>query len=182
MGGVSTGRRLDLSTILDAAHRGQRDSIDRPVPSLPCSQVQGLPSVMRTTQVARRAGVNAQTLRYYERRGLLPDPPRTASGYRSYGPEAVRIVRFVKRAQELGFTLAEIDTLLHLADGGPESCDTARQLAQHKIAGLDAKIASLQAMRASLTRLIATCSMPRAERICPLLDTLEPDQEDNGSL
>jgi DNA-binding transcriptional MerR regulator len=74
---------------------------------------------MRTMQVAQRAGVNAQTLRYYERRGLLPDPPRTASGYRAYGPEAVRIVRFVKRAQELGFSLTEIEVLLHLADGGP---------------------------------------------------------------
>lgn len=125
-------------------------------------------------QVAQQAGVNAQTLRYYERRGLLPDPPRTAGGYRSYGPEAVRRVRFVKHAQELGFSLAEIDVLLHLADGGPASCDAARQLAEHKVAGLDAKIASLQWMRASLLRLIATCASPPAERVCPLLDSLEP--------
>jgi Hg(II)-responsive transcriptional regulator len=131
-------------------------------------------------QVAQQAGVNAQTLRYYERRGLLPSPPRTVSGYRSYGPEAVRRVRFVKRAQDLGFSLAEIDVLLHLADGGPESCDVARQLAEHKVAGLEAKIASLQAMRASLGRLIATCSRPPAERICPLLDSFEPHLEQNG--
>ncbi|MGH3968097.1 MAG: MerR family transcriptional regulator [Mycobacterium sp.] len=133
-------------------------------------------------QVAKQAGVNAQTLRYYERRGLLPEPPRTVSGYRSYGPEAVRLVRFVKRAQELGFSLAEIDALLDLADGGPASCDAARQLAEHKVAGLDAKIASLQAMRASLGRLIATCASPPEERVCPLLDSLEPDPEQNGPL
>lgn len=129
---------------------------------------------MRTMQVARQAGVNAQTLRYYERRGLLPDPPRTGGGYRDYGPEAVRRVRFVKQAQELGFSLAEVDVLLQLADGGPESCDAARGLAEHKVAALDAKIAALQAMRESLRRLIATCASPPEERVCPLLDSLEP--------
>jgi DNA-binding transcriptional MerR regulator len=137
---------------------------------------------MRTMQVAQQAGVNAQTLRYYERRGVLPDPPRTASGYRSYWPEAVCLARFVNRAQELGFSLTEIDVLLQLADGGPESCVAARQLAEHKVAVLDAKIASLQAMRASLRRLIVTCARPPAERVCPLLDSLEPDPEQNGPL
>jgi Hg(II)-responsive transcriptional regulator len=135
---------------------------------------------MRTMQVARRAGVNAQTLRYYERRGLLPDPPRTASGYRAYEPEAVRIVRFIKRAQELGFSLTEVEMLLHLADGGPESCDGARQLAQRKVAEIDTKIATLTAMRASLTRLIATCARPRSERQCPLLEGMEPEADRNG--
>lgn len=124
-------------------------------------------------QVARQAGVNAQTLRYYERRGLLPDPPRTGRGYRDYGPEVVRRVRFVKHAQELGFSLAEIDVLLHLADGGPESCDAARALAERKVADLNAKIGALQAMQASLGRLIATCASPPEERVCPLLDSLQ---------
>src|SRR5262245_17628361 len=128
---------------------------------------------MRPMQVAQRAGVNAQTLRYYERRGLLPDPPCTASGYRAYGPEAVRIVRFVKRAQELGFSLTEIQMLLHLADGGPEACDAARQLAEQKVADLDTKIATLNAMRSSLTRLIATCTRQRAPSAAsPLIDPL----------
>jgi MerR family transcriptional regulator, mercuric resistance operon regulatory protein len=135
---------------------------------------------MRTMQVARRAGVNAQTLRYYERRGLLPNPPRTASGYRTYEPEAVRIVRFIKRAQELGFSLTEIEMLLHLANGGPESCDGARQLAQHKVAEIDTKIATLTTMHASLTRLIATCALPRRERQCPLLEGMEPEADRNG--
>jgi len=74
---------------------------------------------VRTSEVAAQAQVNTQTLRYYERRGLLPEPERTNSGYRAYTPDAVRVVRFVKRAQQLGFTLDDIEDLLHLADGGP---------------------------------------------------------------
>jgi len=133
---------------------------------------------MHTAQVARRAGVNAQTLRYYERRGLLPDPGRTGGGYRAYGPDAVRIVRFIKRAQELGFTLSEIEVLLHLADGGPDGCEATRRLATEKITELDDKIASLHAMRGSLDRLAATCTRPRADRECPLLHSLDPAFDD----
>ncbi|MGH3375879.1 MAG: MerR family transcriptional regulator [Actinoallomurus sp.] len=132
---------------------------------------------MRTAQVAARAGVNTQTLRYYERRGLLPDPPRTPAGYRSYGPDAVRVVRFVKRAQALGFTLTEVEELLHLADGGPDSCGAAQRLTGEKIGDLDARIATLTAMRASLDRLLGTCARPREQRDCPLLDSLEPDTD-----
>jgi len=93
--------------------------------------------------MASQAGVNVQTLRYYERRGLLPAPARRESGYREYPSDAVRVVRFVKRAQELGFSLAEVETLLDLAAGGPDSCDLAQELATQKIGELDAKIATL---------------------------------------
>lgn len=129
---------------------------------------------MRTAEVAAQAGVNTQTLRYYERRGLLPDPGRTGAGYRRYKPDAVRVVRFIKRAQELGFTLDEVDVLLDLADGGPDSCDAAQELAVEKIAKLDGKIASLMAMRESLDRLLETCTRPRADRDCALLHSLDP--------
>lgn len=129
---------------------------------------------MRTTQVARQAGVNAQTLRYYERRGLLPDPGRTGAGYRTYSPDAVRVIRFIKRAQELGFTLKQIEVLLDLADGGPDNCDTARRLADEKITELDGKIASLIAMRDSLGQLRDTCARPRAARDCELLQSMDP--------
>jgi DNA-binding transcriptional MerR regulator len=132
---------------------------------------------MRTAQVAKQAGVNTQTLRYYERRGLLPDPGRTGAGYRVYGPDAVRIVRFVKRAQELGFTLTEIETLLDLAGGGPDSCDTTRRLATEKITELDDKITHLQAMRTALAQLAATCTRPRVDRDCPLLHSLDPTHD-----
>ena len=99
---------------------------------------------MRTGQVARQSGVNTQTLRYYERRGLLQVPPRRPSGYREYAPDAVGIIRFVKRAQELGFSLTEVESLLNLAAGGPANCDRARGLATEKLAELKGKIASLR--------------------------------------
>jgi DNA-binding transcriptional MerR regulator len=128
---------------------------------------------MKTGEVADQAGVNIQTLRYYERRGLLPEPSRLDSGYREYGPEAVRTVRFIKRSQELGFSLGEVETLLQLADGGPESCEAVQELAHQKISELDGKLTSLGDMRDSLRRLAATCTRPRAERECPLLRSIE---------
>jgi DNA-binding transcriptional MerR regulator len=81
----------------------------------------------------------------------------------------VNIVRFVKRAQQLGFSLQEIDSLLELAAGGPDNCDAARRMADEKIAQLDDKIASLTTMRDSLQRLAATCARPRPRRECSLL-------------
>jgi MerR family transcriptional regulator, mercuric resistance operon regulatory protein len=129
---------------------------------------------VRTSEVAAQAQVNAQTLRYYERRGLLAQPVRSAAGYRSYPPDVVRRVRFIKRAQELGFTLAEVQTLLHLAHGGPESCDAVRDLASEKIADVQRRIADLENLKAGLTRLVATCERPRPARDCPILVELDP--------
>lgn len=131
---------------------------------------------MRTSQVAKRAGVNPQTLRYYERRGLLAPPARLDSGYRSYSSDSVETVRFIKQAQELGFTLTEIEVLLELAAGGPESCDSAHEMATQKIRNLDAKIADLGAMRRSLQRLVATCERPRSERDCPIIESLASEK------
>jgi DNA-binding transcriptional MerR regulator len=135
---------------------------------------------VRSSQVAAEAGVNVQTLRYYERRGLLAEPDRLDSGYRAYGPEAVRVVRFVKRAQQLGFSLEEIESLLDLAAGGPDSCEAARALSIETVARLDGKIASLTAMRDSLLQLVDTCGERRSERACPLLRALEPNAEQGG--
>lgn len=129
---------------------------------------------MRTSDVARQAGVNVQTLRYYERRGLLPEPERSPAGYRAYTAEAVRVVRFVKRAQLLGFSLDEIEELLHLAAGGPDHCDAAREMAATRMTDLDRRIAELTVMRDGLARLVDTCEMPRTERECPILHELEP--------
>ncbi|MGH9206926.1 MAG: MerR family transcriptional regulator [Acidimicrobiales bacterium] len=132
---------------------------------------------MRSSQLAAQAGVNVQTLRYYERRGLLPAPERSVSGYRSYDTQAVRTVRFVKRAQQLGFSLEEIDSLLELAAGGPASCDAAKTVATEKLAQLEEKIASLLSMRDSLRQLVATCDRSPNKRECPLLDAIEDDTE-----
>ena len=130
---------------------------------------------MRSSQVANQAGVNIQTLRYYERRGLLPKPKRSDSGYRSYDTQAVRTVRFIKGAQQLGFSLEEIDSLLALAAGGPRNCDAAKALATDKIGDLEAKIARLSVMRDSLRQLVATCDRSPSKRDCPLLETIEDD-------
>lgn len=135
---------------------------------------------MRSSELAEQAGVNVQTLRYYERRGLLPQPERLDSGYRTYGPDAVRIVRFVRHAQRLGFSLEEIDTLLELSAGGPASCEAARELATAKVAELEDKLASVTAMRDSLLRLIDTCGLPRNRRECPLLHAIETDDKPGG--
>jgi DNA-binding transcriptional MerR regulator len=116
--------------------------------------------------------VNVQTLRYYERRGLLQAPPRRPSGYREYTSQAIAVVRFVKQAQELGFSLDEIEALLDLAAGGPPNCTEARGLATQKLAELEGKIATLRAMQGSLLRLVATCEKPRDQRECPLLEAL----------
>lgn len=128
---------------------------------------------VRTGEVAAQADVNTQTLRYYERRGLLPEPGRTASGYRAYPPDAVRIVRFIKQAQRLGFTLDDIEELLHLAGGGPNSCESARAMAGAQIADLEGRIAELEGMRSALARLVATCERPRAQRECPVLVAID---------
>jgi len=128
---------------------------------------------VRTSEVAAQAHVNTQTLRYYERRGLLPEPERTHSGYRAYTPDAVRVVRFVKRAQQLGFTLDDIEDLLHLSEGGPASCDEARTMAATRIADLQLRINELAGIRDALARLIDTCDQPRAERVCPILHDIE---------
>lgn len=114
-----------------------------------------------------------QTLRYYERRHLLPVPPRSNSGYRSFSTEDVRVVRFVKHAQELGFTLGDIGILLRLAVGGRGSCRVVGGLAREKLAELDRKIAMLTSMRRSLYRLVQTCDRPDQKRECPLLLALE---------
>jgi Hg(II)-responsive transcriptional regulator len=130
--------------------------------------------------VAKHAGVNVETLRYYERRGLLPMPAREGSGYRAYSSDAVRVVRFVKRAQELGFSLDEVEALLDLADGGPDACEAVQSLTVQRIAELDRRIADLQAMRGSLQRLLATCHRPRNDRECPLIRSIETAAERRG--
>ena len=132
---------------------------------------------MRTRELAGQAGVNTESLRYYERRGLLTEPPRTSGGYRDYPPRAVDLLRFIKRAQELGFTLDEVEELLHLDNGGPESCDAARMLAEHRRADLAARIADLQRMHDSLAALVATCDLPRADRSCALLEAIDHHPE-----
>lgn len=131
---------------------------------------------MRTKQVAAQAGVNTETLRYYERRGLLPEPPRTAGGYRDYPASAVRVLQFVQRSQALGFSLQEVEDLLQLADGGPDNCEAAQELAVAHIGDLDHRLGELQRMRSALVELADGCTRPRRDRYCPLLDAIQTDE------
>lgn len=135
---------------------------------------------MRTKELAERAGVHVETLRYYERRGLLEIPERSPAGYRDYPAGAVRVVRFVKRSQEVGFTLDDVAELLDLADGGPESCEAAQATAGLRMTDLDRRIADLTAMRGALADLVKTCENPRDLRACPLVEALNQDEGRTG--
>ena len=126
-------------------------------------------------KVARAAGVNIQTLRYYERRRLLRPSEREPNGYRRYDPEAVRIVRFVKHAQALGFSLKEIKELLALRVDPRRSCNDVRTRAEARLADIDRKIASLYAMRTTLGRFIEACSSRGPTSRCPILEALDDD-------
>lgn len=127
---------------------------------------------MKIGSVAKEAGVRVDTLRYYERRGLIPEPERRDSGYREYPPSTAQVIRFIKRAQELGFSLDEIEELLQLREGG--SRVKARTLAEEKVRNIDEKMSRLKAMREALTELITACSCKTgAAPECPIIEALD---------
>jgi Hg(II)-responsive transcriptional regulator len=127
---------------------------------------------IRTGEVAASAGVNIQTVRYYERRGLLKEPPRRPSGFRKYPEEAVRIIRFIKHAQQLGFTLREIDELLRLREDRDRTCAQVQRAAETKIVDIDSKLNRLMAVRSALEVFVQSCRNKRARR-CPLIEALD---------
>ena len=119
---------------------------------------------------AQRAGVNVETIRYYQRRGLVPRAPMMQRGIRRYSPDLVDQVRFIKRAQQRRFTLNDVAELLALAQG--RTCSQACGLAKHKMNEVQRKIADLQAVQAALQRLVAGCRANGAEDPCPLVKAL----------
>lgn len=131
---------------------------------------------MRIGEVAAKAGVNIQTIRYYERRGLLNEPERRPSGYREYPPDTVRLIRFIKRAQELAFTLAEIEELLRLRKDQRSSCTEVRSAAIAKIEDIEWKIKNLQAMKRALGILVNSCTSNGSIRECPILESLDDER------
>ncbi len=132
---------------------------------------------MRIGEVATRAGVNVQTLRYYERRGLLAEPDRHASGYREYDPDTVRLVRFIKRAQELGFTLNEIGDLIQLRKTDRRQSTAVRALATTKLEDIERKIRHLGAMREALRVLLEECACEGRTPACPIIEALDDPSE-----
>lgn len=124
-------------------------------------------------QVARQAGVGVETIRFYERQGLLKPPARRASGYRQYGPDAVEILRFTRRAKGLGFTLREIKGLLDLRINAAATRDEVRERAAAKIAEVEAKIADLQRIGDALRGLMRQCHGHGPATNCPILQAFQ---------
>ena len=124
-------------------------------------------------KVAERAGVNLQTVFYYERRRMLSHARRTESGYRLYKPEAVQVIRFIKNAQALGFSLDEVSRLLRLRVGRKTQCRPVRRQAETRLEIVQEKIAGLRAIEKALKRLIRTCSVRGTTDSCPILESLE---------
>jgi len=122
-------------------------------------------------RTAKAAGVNAQTLRYYERRGLIGRTRRGRSGYREFSADAVAVVRFIKRAQELGFSLDDIEELIALRGVRRAQRHRVRAIAERKLADIDQKIAQLQSMRDALATLVASCHRGGAAE-CPIIEAL----------
>jgi MerR family transcriptional regulator, copper efflux regulator len=130
------------------------------------------PEPLRIGRVAREAGVGVETVRFYERQGLLEEPPRRKSGYREYGEDAVSRLRFIRRAKELGFTLKEIKELISLRLEPSTPAAEVKSRAEAKIADIDARITALQEMKDALAKLVSACSGHGTASRCLLLHAL----------
>jgi MerR family mercuric resistance operon transcriptional regulator len=128
---------------------------------------------LTTGQLAKHAEVHIETIRYYERRGLLERPPRTDSGYRLYPKEAILRIRFIRHAQELGFSLQEIGELLCLRHDGKTPCSEVKKRADKKIQDIEQKLVLLRKMKNALMNLTKDCSGRGPVSQCPILEALE---------
>jgi MerR family mercuric resistance operon transcriptional regulator/MerR family gold-responsive transcriptional activator of gol and ges genes len=131
-------------------------------------------------QLAKEVGVNIETVRYYERLNMLQPLARKPSGYRMYGNEETRRLRFIKNAQALGFTLREIAELLNLRVSSKSQCGDVRQKAQAKLAQVEAKVNSLEALARALKDLIRDCRAGQHTNRCPILKSLEEERRTNN--
>lgn len=126
--------------------------------------------------VARRAGVGVETVRFYERQGLIEEPPRRPSGYREYGDDVVSRLGFIRRAKELGFTLKEIKELLSLRRDPSTPAPDVKRMAEAKIADIETKIRTLQKMKKALGKLTSACPGNVTSAECPLLHALDHEK------
>lgn len=124
---------------------------------------------------AEAAGVNVETIRFYQRKGLLPEPDKPQGSIRRYGERDVARVRFVKSAQRLGFSLDEVAGLLKLDDGA--HCDEARQLGEQKLADVRSKLADLRRIESALATLVHDCCVSHGNVSCPLIFALQQRQQ-----
>lgn len=124
--------------------------------------------------LSERSGVKVETVRYYEREGLLPEPPRTSGGHRSYDESHLRRLTFIRRARELGFSMAEIRDLLALVDGGSYTCGEVKTMTMDHAKSIRRKIADLRRMEKTLLDISSRCeggALPE----CPIIDALQAD-------
>ena len=126
-------------------------------------------TVMKIGEVAKRSHIGIETIRYYEREGLLLEPERRPSGYRQYDESTVERLEYIRRAKDLGFTLAEIKELLELSFVAHAGCDHIRQRAEAKITDIEEKIRSLQQMKRSLGKIVERCHKKNSIEDCPLV-------------
>ena len=128
---------------------------------------------MTISRLAGAAGVNVETVRFYQRSGLIDEPARPYSGYRTYEDDDVRRIRFIKRAQLLGFTLDEISSLLKLE--GSQTCASTRELAAKKLEMVEAKLSDLLAMKTALATMVSRCDSEHPSAGCPIIQALIDD-------
>jgi MerR family mercuric resistance operon transcriptional regulator len=134
---------------------------------------------MTIGRLAAAADVNVETVRYYQRRGLLAVPERATGSIGRYSPAALTRLRFIRRAQSLGFSLDDVQALLSLDDG--QACSTARGIGERKLADVRQRLKALQVLEASLQGLVRECSMSRRRVSCPLIDALMRSEEPAGN-
>jgi MerR family mercuric resistance operon transcriptional regulator len=132
-------------------------------------------------EVAKAAQIGVETVRFYEREGLIAEPPRRRSGYRQYPPDTVRRLRFIRRAKEIGFTLKEIGELLDLRVDPTKSCADVRALANAKVADVNAKMGELARIKAALEKLSRACRGKGPTSECPILDALDDQEDGHGN-
>lgn len=128
--------------------------------------------VFRTGELANKAGVNKETIRFYEKKGLLADPVRTEAGYRQYSQEDLKRLVFIKNAKELGFSLSEIKELLAIADGDIYKCDDVRQIAESKLVHINNQMKHLNKLKTTLTKLVTECLRAKTINQCPIIESL----------
>ncbi len=137
--------------------------------------------VLSIGQVAKQVGVGVETIRFYERKGLLEKPKRNASGYRQYSQEAIGRISFIKQAKKLGFSLNEISELLSLRVDPDTTCKMVKARAIAKITNIDSKIEVLQNMKLAIVKLTASCQGTGPTSECPILDFLGSQTDETGN-
>lgn len=131
-------------------------------------------------KLAEASGVGVETIRFYQRSGLLPEPERPRSGYREYTEDDARRIRFIKRAQTLGFSLEDIRGLLEL--DGPQACDSVHDLALAKLHVVEEKIGALSSIRDALQQMVRQCERKHKRGTCPIIESLTEEQGNESEI